>query len=51
MAIGDIKKMVADYMGTTVDAINSRNRLKNVALARQIAMFYSYLSGLRRGSS
>ena len=45
MAIGDIKKMVADYMGTTVDAINSRNRLKNVALARQIAMFYSYLSG------
>lgn len=45
MAISDIKKMVADYMGTTVDAINSRNRLKNVALARQIAMFYSYLSG------
>ena len=39
MAIGDIKKIVADFMGTTVDEINSRNRFKNVALARQIAMF------------
>ena len=45
MAIGDIKKIVADFMGTTVDEINSRNRFKNVALARQIAMFYSYLLG------
>ena len=45
MAINDVKKIVADYMGTTVDLINSRNRVKNVALARQIAMFYSYLSG------
>ena len=45
MAIGDIKKMVADYMGTTVQLINSRNKERNVALARQIAMFYSYLSG------
>ena len=45
MAIGDIKRIVADFMGTTVDEINSRNRFKNVALARQIAMFYSYLLG------
>lgn len=45
MAISDIKKIVADYMGTTVDEINSRNRFKNVALARQIAMFYSHLMG------
>jgi len=43
MAIGDIKKIVADFMGTTVDEINSRNRFKNVALARP--MFYSYLLG------
>jgi len=45
MAISDIKKIVADYMGTTVELINSRNRFKNVALARQIAMFYSHLLG------
>jgi len=45
MAIGDIKKIVADFMGTTVQLINSRNKKKNVALARQIAMFYSYLLG------
>ena len=45
MAISDIKKIVADYMGTTVELINSRNRFKNVALARQIAMFYSHLMG------
>ena len=31
MAIGDIKKIVADFMGTTVQLINSRNKKKNVA--------------------
>jgi chromosomal replication initiator protein len=42
MKISAIKEIVAKYMGVTVPDINSRSRLKNVALARQIAMFYSF---------
>ena len=44
MTVGDIKKVVAEKMGVTLQQLNSRCRLRKIALARQIAMFYSYCS-------
>jgi chromosomal replication initiator protein len=48
MTVGEIKKVVAENMGVTLQQLNSRCRLKKIALARQIAMFYSYCTGLTR---
>ena len=48
MTVGKIKKVVAENMGVTLQQLNSRCRLRKIALARQIAMFYSYCSGLTR---
>lgn len=48
MTVGEIKKVVAEKMGVTLQQLNSRCRLKDIALARQIAMFYSYCEGLTR---
>ena len=48
MTATEIKKVVARKMGVTLQQLNSRCRLKEIALARQIAMFYSYCSGLTR---
>ena len=48
MKVGQIKKVVAEKMGVTLQQLNSRCRLRKIALARQIAMFYSYCSGLTR---
>ena len=45
MTIGTIKKVVAGYLGVNLYQLNSRSRLKRIALARQIAMFYSYCVG------
>ena len=45
MTVGTIKKVVSDYMGVSLYQLNSRCRLKRIALARQIAMFYSYCVG------
>ena len=48
MTVGKIKKVVAEKMGVTLQQLESRCRLKEIALARQIAMFYSYCAGLTR---
>ena len=45
MTVGTIKKVVSDYMGVSLYRLDSRCRFKRIALARQIAMFYSYCVG------
>jgi len=45
MSIGKIKKIICERMGVSLEALDSRSRLKRTALARQIAMFYSYVMG------
>ena len=45
MSIGKIKKIICERMGVSLEALDSRSRLKRTALARQIAMFYAYAMG------
>jgi chromosomal replication initiation ATPase DnaA len=45
MSIGKIKKIICERMGVSLEALDSRSRLKRTALARQIAMFYAYVMG------
>ena len=45
MTIGKIKKLICERMGVSLEALDSRSRLKRTALARQIAMFYAYVMG------
>ena len=45
MSIGKIKKIICERMGVSIEALDSRSRLKRTALARQIAMFYAYAMG------
>jgi len=37
-----VKNTVADYFGVTIDDIMSEKRVKNIATARQVAMFISF---------
>jgi chromosomal replication initiation ATPase DnaA len=48
MSIGKIKKIICERMGVSLEALDSRSRLKRTALARQIAMFYAYAMGNTR---
>jgi chromosomal replication initiation ATPase DnaA len=48
MSIGKIKKIICERMGVSLEQLDSRSRLKRTALARQIAMFYSYAAGNTR---
>jgi chromosomal replication initiation ATPase DnaA len=45
MTVGDIKKVVAEKMGVSLKQLNSRCRLRKIALARQMAIFYTYCQG------
>ena len=48
MSIGKIKKIICGRMGVSLEALDSRSRLKRTALARQIAMFYAHAMGNTR---